>query len=180
MYRSSATASHGDLRSREMCQRLSRFPYSLEPHRLRAATGLRCGGDAHARAQSLATFLTLSLAACSSFPEREESPMPRSLGSIQLSFHWYSAIIDRIQMRIPEWPAGVGFNIGGILIWRFFPAPPNRQIKTPAKFSRYTVCGSRCVTVVTGLLNGTCLFITSTQSCAFLPDRQINQPPMTS
>ena len=39
--------------------------------------GLRCG----ARAQSLATSLTLSLTSCSSFPEREESPMLRSLGS---------------------------------------------------------------------------------------------------
>ena len=37
--------------------------------------------------------------------------MSRSLGSIQLSFHWYSAMYTA---RIPEWPAGVGFNIGGI------------------------------------------------------------------
>ena len=37
------------------------------------------------------TSLTLSLTACSSFPEREESPMSRSLGSIQqLSLYWYS------------------------------------------------------------------------------------------
>ena len=69
-----------------MCQRLSCFPYSLDPHRPRAATGLRCGSDALERNCWPRPSDTLSLAACSSFLEREESPISRSLGGIQLSF----------------------------------------------------------------------------------------------
>ena len=126
MYQSSATslANHGDFRSRGMCQRLSRFPYSVEPHRPRAVTGsVRCGTELcavavmdNARAQSLATSLTLSLMACSSFPEREEFPMSRSLGSIQqlifseILVQRYRTYVYALLMcaRTPEWPAGWG------------------------------------------------------------------------
>ena len=45
--------------------------------------------------------------------------MLRSLGSIQLSFlkYWYRTYVFVRELMcacIPEWPAGVGFNIGGI------------------------------------------------------------------
>ena len=65
----------------EGCVRPSRFPYSMEPHSPRAATGLHCGGDALER--NSWPRPSHSLTACSSFPEREESPLSRSLGSIQ-------------------------------------------------------------------------------------------------
>ena len=64
-----------------------------------------------ARAQSLATSFTLSLAACSSFPEREEFPMSREYTSAE-SFlkYWYSATRTHVLMcaRKAEWPAGWG------------------------------------------------------------------------
>ena len=62
-----------------MCQRLSRSPHSLEPH---------CPSAAVMRSSAIVGHVPhtrLSLAAGSSFPEREESPMSRSLGGIQLS-----------------------------------------------------------------------------------------------
>ena len=110
-------------------------------------SGSLCCGTVCARTQSLVTSLTLSLAACSSFPEREESPISLSLGSIQLSFlkYWYSIIEYRVYIRTYRcacaYPSGrLGWGL--ILVefkLAFFHTPPNRQIKKPHQI--FPLCG---------------------------------------
>ena len=89
-----------------------RFTCGLEPHSPRAATGLRCGGDALERNRWPRP--SHSLTACSSFLEREESPLSRSLVFSEIMDGACSVQRYCARAYPSGRPARVRFNIGGI------------------------------------------------------------------